>query len=274
VRHFLAEFFLHQIIHKSGTTRMTSDGSIPQITDTKLAFGAEPSKRTYRLRLARYKALAEAVAAYVTGAPAPDRFCLLDVGAGSGRSMRYIEAEKVAHLIDFSGLDLKHRRLKSVYSPERWRLYQGDIQNRTPFESGSFDIVLCEQVVEHLDDPAAAMREIARVLKPGGLLVMGVPIFPWGVSHLRRLIVHVSKKYFGISHSHVQTFNNRSVTHLVGADNRFVICSMYGLRTVSGGVLSKLEDFRWWFRFNRWFGHIAPSLCTEIQVVARRTLTE
>ena len=251
-------------------TSKPSDGSIPQIPGTKLAFGVEPSKRTFRLRLARYKALAEAVAAYVTNTHVSERFCLLDVGVGSGRSMRYIEAEKVAHLIDFYGLDLQDKRLESVYAPERWRLYQGDIQDRTPFSLGCFDIVPCEQVLEHLDDPPAAMREIARVLKPGGLLVLGVPIFPWGVSHLRRLLVHILKDYFGVSRSHVQTFDSRSVMHLVHADHRFVTSRMYGLRILSGGLLSKLEDFRWWFRFNRWLGRIAPSLCIEIQVVARR----
>jgi SAM-dependent methyltransferase len=255
-------------------TEKLNYGSIPQIPNTKLAFGATPSKHTYRLRLARYKTLAEAVAAFTKHKIKPDRFRLLDVGAGSGRSMRFIEAEKVAHLIDFYGLDLKHRRLKSIYAPDRWRLYQGDIQNRTPFESGFFDIVLCEQVIEHIDDPSAAMIEIARVLKHGGLLVIGVPIFPWGASHLRRLIVHISKNYFGVSHSHVQTFTSKSVKNLVCAYNRFVIDNIYGLRFASGGVLSRLEDFHWWFLFHRWFGRIAPSLCTEIQVVARKTLTD
>ena len=252
-------------------TSKPSDGSIPQIPGTKLAFGVEPSKRTFRLRLARYKALAEAVAAYVTNTHVSERFCLLDVGVGSGRSMRYIEAEKVAHLIDFYGLDLQDKRLESVYAPERWRLYQGDIQDRTPFSLGCFDIVPCEQVLEHLDDPPAAMREIARVLKPGGLLVLGVPIFPWGVSHLRRLLVHILKDYFGVSRSHVQTFDSRSVMHLVHADHRFVTSRMYGLRILSGGLLSKLEDFRWWYRFNWWLGRVASSLCIEIQVAARRT---
>lgn len=252
-------------------TRMAGDGSTPQIQGAKLAFGTIPSKYTYRLRLSRYKALAEAVAAYVARTQQPDRFSLLDVGVGSGRSMRFIEAEKVSHLIDFYGLDLKHRRLESVYAPERWRLHQGDIQDRAPFDSGRFDIVLCEQVLEHLDNPVDAMSEIERVLKPGGLLVIGVPIFPWGVSHLRRLMVHVLKNYFGITRSHVQTFTSGRVKHLVCADNRFVIHSIYGLRIASIGGFLKLEDFRWWYQFNRWLGRIVPSLCTEIQVVATKT---
>lgn len=39
---------------------------------------------------------------------------------------------------------------------------------RLPVEDGSFDIVLCTQVLEHVDDPARAVRELARVTTPGG----------------------------------------------------------------------------------------------------------
>lgn len=45
-----------------------------------------------------------------------------------------------------------------------------------PFEDARFDIVLCNHVLEHVDDDAQAMREIYRVLKPGGWAVMQVPL--------------------------------------------------------------------------------------------------
>jgi len=61
-----------------------------------------------------------------------------------------------------------------------------------PFASGSFDLVLALDVLEHLDDDAAGLREASRLLKPGGLLLVTVPALPslWGgqdiVSHHRR----------------------------------------------------------------------------------------
>jgi len=61
-----------------------------------------------------------------------------------------------------------------------------------PLASGSFDVVLALDVLEHLNDDAAGLREAARLLKPGGLLLVTVPAFPslWGgqdvISHHRR----------------------------------------------------------------------------------------
>ena len=47
------------------------------------------------------------------------------------------------------------------------------------FEPGAFDAVVCGEVLEHLDDDRTAIREFARVLKPGGVLVASVPANPW-----------------------------------------------------------------------------------------------
>ena len=46
-----------------------------------------------------------------------------------------------------------------------------------PFASNSFDSVLCTAVLEHLEDPAVAIRESFRVLKPGGYAIYTMPLF-------------------------------------------------------------------------------------------------
>jgi len=237
----------------------------------KLAYGVEQSKTLFRLRLARYKALAEAVADYIRVRDGQTRqFALLDVGVGSGRSMHYIEAEGVADRINFYGLDNSTHRLNSVYRPEQWRLTQANVEKKMPYESALFDIVLCEQVLEHLVNPAAVIDEISRVLRPDGLLILGVPIFPLGISHFRRLLVGVSGRWLGFSHSHLQSFDSITIKSLVCAHNHFKIKKSYGFRIISGGVFSTLEDYLWWYRFNRWLGRTVPSLCAEIQIVAQR----
>jgi len=48
---------------------------------------------------------------------------------------------------------------------------------KMPFENNFFDVVFCNHVLEHVDDDLQAMREIHRVLKPGGWAILQVPFF-------------------------------------------------------------------------------------------------
>jgi SAM-dependent methyltransferase len=86
-----------------------------------------------------------------------------------------------------------------------------------PLTSQSFDVVLALDVLEHLDDDAAGLREAARLLKSGGLLLLTVPALPslWGgqdvVSHhRRRYIKRTLSDVFsraGLQTPHITYFN-------------------------------------------------------------------
>jgi ubiquinone/menaquinone biosynthesis C-methylase UbiE len=52
--------------------------------------------------------------------------------------------------------------------------YKCDIQNM-PFENESFDVVICNHVLEHVPDDKKAMKEIQRILKPKGYAILQVP---------------------------------------------------------------------------------------------------
>ncbi len=49
--------------------------------------------------------------------------------------------------------------------------------HKLPFSNNAFDVVLCNHVLEHVDDDILAMKEICRVLKPGGFAILQVPFF-------------------------------------------------------------------------------------------------
>jgi 2-polyprenyl-6-hydroxyphenyl methylase/3-demethylubiquinone-9 3-methyltransferase len=52
---------------------------------------------------------------------------------------------------------------------------QSDVQSIDGLKNGAFDGVLCSSVVEYLDRPDALLKEVARILSPGGVLVISLP---------------------------------------------------------------------------------------------------
>lgn len=92
---------------------------------------------------------------------------VLDVGCGTKPYRTLIPATRYVGL-DYDSPERRGQGFADVF-------YDGD---RFPFEDGSFDGVLCTQVLEHVFNPEEFLREVARVLRPGGTLVLTVP-FVW-----------------------------------------------------------------------------------------------
>src|SRR4051812_40811865 len=84
---------------------------------------------------------------------------LLELGAGSVSFSRHVTATRVV------SLDIQESTNPGVV---------GDA-HRLPFRPASFDSVLASQVLEHLYRPDDAVVELARVLRPGGSLLVSVP---------------------------------------------------------------------------------------------------
>ncbi|MCB9169396.1 MAG: methyltransferase domain-containing protein [Flavobacteriales bacterium] len=54
-----------------------------------------------------------------------------------------------------------------------------DLNAPLPFQPGEFDTIILSDVLEHIKDPALLWREMARILRPGGKLLMNVPFYYW-----------------------------------------------------------------------------------------------
>jgi SAM-dependent methyltransferase len=234
------------------------------------SFGTVIPGRPYRLRLARYKALAETVVDFLAARPGGEFVDLLDLGVGSGRVMCFLDAEGVADRIRFHAVDRNPRRIERIYAPERWRITQADLDEDLPLGDCAFDIVVCEQVIEHLSSPEHALREAARVLRPGGLLILGAPTFPPFLAAVRPPVIALRERLFGVARTHFQSFTSRRLLNLVSAVGAFERISARGVRILSGGPLAPLENYAWWYRLNRRLGAALPSLCVETQIVACR----
>jgi SAM-dependent methyltransferase len=98
---------------------------------------------------------------------------LLDLGCGPGVLLRALAACTAG--VKAAGLDAgMERLLQARAAPTTAPLLCSDAL-RLPFRDAVFDRVLAAEVLEHLPDDAAALRELHRVLVPGGLLALSVP---------------------------------------------------------------------------------------------------
>jgi SAM-dependent methyltransferase len=88
---------------------------------------------------------------------------------------------RVLHFAPEEGIERRLRGLESLtyvtadIDPSSIATVRADI-TAAPFEDAAFDIVLCSHVLEHVGDDRAAMRELYRVLRPGGVLYSLHPI--------------------------------------------------------------------------------------------------
>jgi len=92
---------------------------------------------------------------------------LLDVPAGTGALARQLA--RMGFEVTCS--DVNAEGFAAAELPFR----QADLSEELPFEDSSFDCVTCIEGLEHLENPFQAVRELARVLRPGGALVLSVP---------------------------------------------------------------------------------------------------
>jgi SAM-dependent methyltransferase len=242
-----------------------------------IAFGVEPGYEPYRLRQSRYQALGEDVARFALEIHKRDgrRVDLLDVGVGRGVTRMYSEVHAGAEHINFHAADCYPRGREIVYKHEQWQHYRIDAENGLPeLDSERFDIVVCEQMLEHLHNSSGALAELVRVLKPGGRLFVGVPTFPHGPHLIRKHVVPLFDRWTDRKpRQHVQAFSKRSFLQMLHGCCDVEVLETRGFRIISGGILRPLEYCRWWWRLNRRIGAIVPGLCVEIQVVATKPLT-
>lgn len=96
---------------------------------------------------------------------------ILEVAVGTGRDLPHYPADATVTGIDLSPAMLAVARQRAADLGREVDLREGDAE-RLPFADGSFDTVVCALSLCSIPDPAAAVGEMARVLVPGGRLLL------------------------------------------------------------------------------------------------------
>jgi SAM-dependent methyltransferase len=115
---------------------------------------------------------------------------ILDVGCGTGGQAQHMAARGRVTAVDFSPLALGYSRRRGLRQLAR----AGALA--LPFPDAHFDLVSSLDVIYHraITDDAAAVREAARVLRPGGYLFLRVGAYNWLYSEHDRQ-VHTARRY-------------------------------------------------------------------------------
>ena len=99
---------------------------------------------------------------------------ILDVGCGVGDLLSEVRRHRPK--ASFFGLDFSQKAVEAASAsfPDGCFLHHV-IEQSLPYPSGSFDVVLCTDVLEHLERPKLIAAELVRICRPGGMVVIVVP---------------------------------------------------------------------------------------------------
>jgi SAM-dependent methyltransferase len=167
---------------------------------------------------------------------------VLDIGCGAGRhAFECLRRGAIVVALDADGVEVKGVAglmaamggAGEVPGGGAGLAVRGDALG-LPFADGAFDKVICAEVLEHLSDDLSAMAELARVLRPDGLLAVSVPrygpeLVNWALS----------ERYHNVDGGHVRIYRRRQLQERFEAT---------GLELVSTHHAHALHSPYWWLR--------------------------
>lgn len=90
---------------------------------------------------------------------------ILDFGSGEGITANYLAKKNVVVAVEPSEDMLRNR-----WDDYEYKQIVGDVSNLSEFENESFDLIICHNVLEYIDDKEQVINELCRLLKVGGML--------------------------------------------------------------------------------------------------------
>jgi SAM-dependent methyltransferase len=112
---------------------------------------------------------------------------VLDAGCGTG-----VNLTDYAQLGRAVGIELDRDAAAICVGRGNDRVAVGDLC-RLPFPDAGFDVVISTDVIEHIENDAAALAELRRVLGPSGRIVLTTPAYSWAYSSHDRYLHHVRR---------------------------------------------------------------------------------
>lgn len=133
---------------------------------------------------------------------------VLDLGCGEGRHAINIYLQEAVTVL---GIDLSYKDISTArekFLPfenkddlQRKLFFQVANGMQLPFADNTFDVIVCSEVLEHVENYTAILQEIRRILKPGGQLSVSVPRY-WP----EKICWQLSDAYHQVEGGHIRIF--------------------------------------------------------------------
>jgi SAM-dependent methyltransferase len=202
-------------------------------------------------------------------------FQILDVGCGTGANL-----EMLSEFGNPAGVDVSAEAVSYCHGRGFPHVNLGAAE-AMPFDEESFDLVTALDVVEHLDDDVAVLKEMKRVLRPDGKILLFVPafMFLWGVqddvsNHRRRYTLGQLKRVVTEAGFEVERASYANITFFFPTLVGRLIMRVTGIRPASeaniniesmNGVLGKILGAE-----SGWLRHLNLPFGVSIVCVARK----
>jgi len=168
---------------------------------------------------------------------------VLDVGCGLGARTAAVAIAGAAEVVGIDTDTEKIRWAQTLASMEGIDnvLFVVQSVSRAAFRENRFDLILLTDVIEHLTDPGAALSECARVLRPGGKILVAFPPYlsPWGA----HLFGHIRIPWAHLLFPDHEVLETWRALHLGRAERGAVYCSEGRTRCIMGAkTVAELWD--------------------------------
>ncbi len=152
---------------------------------------------------------------------------VLDLGPGEGADLKNVKAALSPAHVELFGVEYYEEYVTNLQQ-QGVSVHRLDIErDRFPFHDGTMDIVIANQILEHTKELFWILSEISRVLKPGGIVIIGVPNLASFHNRLM-LLFGMQPSSVEILGPHVRGFTKKSFEMFVATNSYFKVVETNG----------------------------------------------